>query len=134
MAAPDAVGVTRRLACALLVPAALAAGCAALPPSLAIDTPASVAGTWRGRMSGPLGNAPVLVTIEDSGVYRGMLFVEPTYREFSGAITVTRFAFEARYQGTNGIGRVTLHEEPGRRVLRFVNDGGGGGAELTPSP
>ena len=32
-----------------------------------------------------------------------------------------------------GIGRVTLHEEPGRRVLRFVNDGGGGGAELTPS-
>ena len=85
-------------------------------------------------MSGPLGNAPVLVTIQDDGAYQGMLFVEPTYREFSGAITVARFAFEARYQGTNGIGRVTLHEEPGRRVLRFVNDGGGGGAELTPSP
>ena len=98
------------------------------------DSPASVAGTWRGRMSGPLGNAPVLVTIQDDGAYRGMLFVEPTYREFSGAITVTRFSFEARYQGTNGIGRVTLHEEPGRRVLRFVNDGGGGGAELTLSP
>ena len=119
---------------ALLVATALTAGCASLPPSLAIDSPASVAGTWRGRMSGSLGNAPVLVTIQDDGAYRGMLFVEPTYREFSGAITVTRFAFEARYQGTNGIGRVTLHEEPGRRVLRFVNDGGGGGAELTPSP
>jgi hypothetical protein len=118
----------------LLAAAALAAGCAGLPPSRAIDTTASVAGTWRGRMSGPLGNAPVLVTIQDDGGYRGMLFVEPTYREFSGAITVARFAFEARYQGTNGIGRVTLHEEPGRRVLRFVNDGGGGGAELTPAP
>jgi hypothetical protein len=126
--------VTRRISRTLLVATALAAGCASLPPSLAIDSPASVAGTWRGRMSGPLGNAPVLVTIQDDGAYRGMLFVEPTYREFSGVITVARFAFEARYQGTNGIGRVTLHEEPGRRVLRFVNDGGGGGTELTPSP
>ena len=126
--------MTRRVSRTLVAAAALAAGCATLPPSRAIDTPASVAGTWRGRMSGPLGNAPVILTIQDDGAYRGMLFVEPTYREFSGAITVARFAFEARYQGSNGIGRVTLHEEPGRRVLRFVNDGGGGGAELTPSP
>jgi hypothetical protein len=124
--------VTWRFPRALLVAAALAAGCASLPPSRTIDTTASVAGMWRGRMSGPLGNAPVLVTIQDDGAYRGMLFVEPTYREFSGAIVVVRFA-ETRYQGTNGIGRVTLHEEPGRRVLRFVNDGGGGGAELRPS-
>jgi hypothetical protein len=110
----------------------LVAGCASLPPARTIDATSTVAGTWRGRMSGPLGNAPALMTIQDDGSYRGMLFVEPTYREFAGAIVVTRFA-PTRYQGTNGIGRVTLHEEPGRRVLRFVNDGGGGGAELTPT-
>src|SRR5262249_10890114 len=85
--APDPVGVTGRIRRALLAATALAAGCASRPPSLAIDSPASVAGTWHGRMSGPLGNAPVLMTIQDDGAYRGMLFVEPTYREFSGAIT-----------------------------------------------
>src|SRR5262249_56000628 len=91
---PGAVRVTRRSSRVLLVAAALAAGCASLPPARAIDTTNSVAGTWRGRMSGPLGNAPVLVTIQDDGAYHGMLFVEPTYREFSGAITVARFAAE----------------------------------------
>ena len=53
----------------------------------------------------------MLVAIQDDGAYRGMLFVEPTYREFAGAIVVTA-SRPARYQGTNGIGRVTLHEEP----------------------
>jgi len=32
-------------------------------------------------------------------------------------------------------GTVILHEDGGRRVLRFVRDGGGGGgARLTPAP
>ena len=83
-------------------------------------------------MSGPLGNAPVILTIQDDGSYRGILYVEPTYKEVGGAIIVIRPA-PARYNGTNGNGRVTLHEEGGRRVHRFVNDGGGGGAQLTPT-
>jgi hypothetical protein len=83
-------------------------------------------------MSGILGNAPVILTIENSGAYRGLLYVEPTYREVSGAITVIPWG-PTRYDGTHGSGRVTLHERDGRRVLRFVNDGGGGGAQLTPT-
>jgi hypothetical protein len=124
--------LTRHPPRAVLVLATLLAGCASLPPSRPIDTAASLAGTWRGRMSGPLGNAPVILTIQDDGSYRGILYVEPTYKEVGGAIIVIR-PTQTRYGGTNGNGRVTLHEEGGRRVLRFVNDGGGGGAQLTPA-
>jgi hypothetical protein len=112
--------------------AALATGCASLPPSKPIDGPASVAGTWRGRMSGPLGNAPLILTIQGDGTYQGVLYVEPTYREVRGVISVARPGF-ARYEGTDGNGRVTLHEDERRRVLRLVGDGGGRAAELTPA-
>jgi len=109
--------------------AMLIAGCASLP-SKSIDSSSSLAGTWRGRMSGPMGTAPVLLTIEEDGSYRGILYVEPTYRDIAGVISVIARG-RVRYEGTDGNGRVTLHEEAGRRVLRFVRDGGGGGAELT---
>jgi hypothetical protein len=122
--------VTRRSSRALLVLAGLLAGCSSLPPSRPMDATASLAGTWRGRMSGPLGNAPVVLVIQSDGTYRGILYVEPIYKEVGGTITVIPWG-PARYDGTHGSGRVTLHEDGGRRVLRFVNDGGGGGAQLT---
>ena len=55
-----------------------------------------------------------------------------TYREVAGAISVVRPGL-TRYAGTNGNGRVTFYETGDRRVLRFVGDGGGRGAELTPA-
>jgi hypothetical protein len=124
--------VIRRSLCAVLVLASLVGGCSSLPRSRPIDGAASLAGSWRGRMWSSQGNAPVILTIEDNGAYRGILYVEPIYKEVRGAITVVRWA-ETRYDGTHGSGRVTLHEHDGRRVLRFVNDGGGGGAQLTPA-
>ena len=116
----------------ILALATLVAGCAALPPSTSIESPASLVGTWRGRMTGSMGNARVLLTIQDDGSYRGILYVEPTYKEVGGMISVIAPG-RIRYEGTDGNGRVTLHEDGGKRVLRFVRDGGGGGAELTPA-
>ncbi|MGH7304036.1 MAG: hypothetical protein ACRELZ_12140 [Candidatus Rokuibacteriota bacterium] len=113
-----------------IVLVALLTGCASAQ-SRAAET-ASLAGTWRGRMSGPLGNAPVILTIDANLAFQGLLFVEPTYKEIRGAISVLSSG-NIRYEGTDGNGRVTISEERGRRVLRFVRDGGGGGAELTPS-
>jgi len=79
-----------------------------------------------------MGSAPVLLTIQDDGSYRGILYVEPTYQEVGGMISVIAPG-RIRYEGTDGNGRVTLHEKSSRRILRFVRDGGGGGAELTPA-
>jgi len=125
--------VNPRPARTILALATLVAGCTSLPPPTSIDVPASLAGTWRGRMTGPTGSAPVLLTIQDDGSYHGILYVEPTYREIGGVISVIGPG-RTRYGGTEGNGTVTLHESGGRRVLRLVRDGGGGGARLTPAP
>jgi hypothetical protein len=113
-----------------LVLTLLVAGCAGLSAT-PVDDVARLAGTWRGRMSGPAGAAPVVLTIEKDGSYHGLLYVEPTYHDVRGVISVLGER-RIRYEGSDGNGRVTFHEGDGRRVLRFVRDGGGGGAELTP--
>jgi hypothetical protein len=121
---------TGRIAKVIVLSATLAVGCASTQ-TRATET-AALAGTWRGRMSGPAGNGPIIMTIAEDGTFQGLLFVEPKYKEIRGAISVLSPG-TMRYEGNGGNGRVTVREERGRRILRLIPDGGGGGAELTPS-
>lgn len=123
--------IIRRGLGALVLLAALLTGCAGASARSAESV--GLAGTWRGRMSGPMGAGPLVLTVASDGTYQGLLYLEPQYREIRGAISVLGFG-NIRYEGNDGNGKVTLRDEGGRRVLRLVPDGGGGGAELVPSP
>src|SRR5207302_6435260 len=68
---PHAARVNPRPARTILALAIVVASCARLPPPTSTGGPASLAGTWRGRMTGPMGSAPVLLTIRDDGPYHG---------------------------------------------------------------
>lgn len=122
--------MTPRLVRSGALATALLLGCASA--QLRSAETAALAGTWRGRMSGPIGNGAVILTIAENGSFQGLLFVEPQYQELRGAITVLG-PDNIRYDGNTGNGRISVREERGQRVLRFVPDGGGGGAELTPA-
>ncbi|PYO01375.1 MAG: hypothetical protein DMD91_07980 [Candidatus Rokuibacteriota bacterium] len=115
-----------------LVGAVLLAGCA-LHSSLAIPSTQQLAGSWHGRISGFAGNATAVMTIADTGAYRGTMFLDSGDKPFAGAITVVDPG-RVRYQGTMGNGTVRLEERAAGQVLRFVQDGGGGGASFSRRP
>jgi hypothetical protein len=99
-------------------------GCSTAVP---IQSVAELAGEWKGRASGPAGHAPVAMVITPDGAFTGTMFLIGADRTFGGALVVVRPG-EVRYQGTDGNGAVRVVEEEGRRVLKFLRDGGGGAA------
>jgi hypothetical protein len=105
---------------ALAVMVLVFAGCASL---LSIRDVKDVAGVWRGRVLGPLGHGTATLTIREDGGYTGTLYLDGGDREFSGRLTVV--GGQVRYLDAGSTGTVTLDQHAGRRVLRFVSDGGG---------
>ena len=103
-------------------------GCAT---SLPVRDAKDVMGVWRGRVLGPLGHGTATLTVHEDGAYTGTLYLDGGDREFSGRLTVV--GRQVRFLDTGGTGTVTLDESAGRRVLRFVNDGGGAVATYSPA-
>jgi hypothetical protein len=83
-----------------------------------------LAGEWKGRRFGPVGNAPAALTVAATGAYTGVTYLDAGDRTFHGALVVVRPG-EIRYQGSDGTGAVRVWAEEGRRVLKFLRDEGG---------
>lgn len=96
-------------------------GCVTATP---IQSTAELAGEWKGRVSNPAGHAAAAMTIAPDGTFRGTMFLVGLDRSFQGALVVVRPG-QVRYQGTDGNGTVRVVDEDGRRVLKFLRDGGG---------
>jgi hypothetical protein len=114
--------VSARTAVLSLIVAAV--GCSSTAP---IQSVSELAGEWKGRVASPAGNAPAALAIAADGVFRGTMFLDGGDRSFHGGLVIVRPG-EVRYQGTDGNGTVRVIEEDGRRVLKFLRDGGGGEA------
>src|SRR5262249_61750775 len=100
---------------------------------MAIANTQMLAGAWHGRVSGYAGHAMAVMTIADTGVYAGTMFLEGGDKPFQGAIVVIN-PRRVRYQGTLGKRTVRLEQARGGQVLRLLPDGGGGGRRLSPPP
>ena len=96
-------------------------GCASAAPVASV---ADLTGEWKGRISSPRGQAPAAMAIAADGEFKGTMFIEGGDQSFHGALVVVRPG-HVRYQGTDGNGTVRISEENGRRVLKFLRDGGG---------
>ena len=89
-----------------------------------------LAGSWRGRIAGPRGNAPAQLTIDADGAYLGTMFLDAGDRPFRGRLVVVRPG-ELRYQGSEGGGVARLYQEDDRPVLRWRGDDDGAQAVFT---
>jgi hypothetical protein len=83
-----------------------------------------LAGEWKGRRVGPVGNAPAAMAVAANGGYTGVIYFDAGDRPFHGALVVVRPG-QIRYQGSDGTGVVHVSEKGGRRVLEFRRDDGG---------
>ena len=108
-------------------------GCASWLPGQSTSIPSDVAGEWKGSMDGRLGRGDANLVVQPNGRYEGALHLTDGDRSFSGTI-VTLGSRGGRYAGTDGDGTVTLREEDGRTVLKFVRDGGGSTATFVRVP
>ena len=133
VARPGTVCPVLRLCVIALGLALTLAGCASWLTSDSTSIPSEVTGEWQGSMNGQLGRGTATLVVQPEWPVRRRIASDGR-RPF-----VQRHHHDAgqprrAYAGADGNGIVTLRQEDGRTVLKFVRDGGGSTATFVRPP
>jgi len=119
---------------ALLFLALAGPGVSTAQPAKAVPDLKSIAGKWSGTGHSSLGTNPLEWTIKEDGTVDVIAGTPSGPRTGVGKVSVKDG--KIFYESGSSSGTVTLHENGGRRVLKyeavFKRDNSRGGAELTP--
>jgi len=120
---------------ALLFLALAAPGVTAAQPAALVPDLKSIAGKWSGIGQSSLGTNALDWTIKEDGTVEFVAATPSGPRTGVAKMSVKDGKFF--YESGTSSGTVTLHEDGGRRVLKydavFKQDNSRGGAELTPA-
>ncbi len=109
-----------------------AAACASLPPERPITARQPLVGTWKGTAYGGGQAYPSTITLMDDGTWESTSTLPPGKFNGTWQVMAGRASFKSLTTGRTGT--ITLHEEAGKRMIRWRSDDGVVDFNLSPAP